>query len=402
MTLKSYKYRLYPTNDQKSKIDRTIGVCRFIYNLALETKIYAYKSHGKNLTSFDLCYQLPELKKAYPWIAEVDSQAVQASVKKLDKAFKAFFMDEGFPKFKSRKSANTFQSPHPRKKIDWNKSTLTILKIKDIPIELSRRFDGKMKTVTISRTPTGKYFASILVETDSAKVVPNQVKPETTIGLDVGIKSFVVASNGKIFEPNRKLKASLKRLQCLQRRASRKKKGSNNRKKANKCVAILHEKITNQRTDYIHKVTTGLIRDNQAETFVIEDLNVAGMLKNRKLSQAISDVGWVEFRRQMEYKCDWYGKNLIVINRFEPTSKTCSHCGEINQELTLADREWTCKCGAVLDRDYNAAINIKNAGLKQYSPEGIRVELVESRRLRRAKKQENNTNNTNYGKQDTI
>jgi len=209
------------------------------------------------------------------------------------------------------------------------------------------------------------------------------------VGIDLGIKSFVVTSDGRFYEPNRFLKNSLARLKCLQRRASRKKKGSNNRKKANLCVAILHEKITNQRADYIHKITTGLIRDNQAETFVIEDLNVVGMLKNRKLSQAISDVSFGEFFRQLAYKCEWYGKNLIQIGRFEPSSKTCSDCGAINDAITLADREWTCeKCGSAHDRDLNAAKNIKAMGLKQYSPEGIRVEPVEPRRLRRTKKQE--------------
>jgi putative transposase len=387
MILKAYKYRIYPNLVQGSLIDKTIGVCRFVYNLAVETKLYAYKSHGKNLTSFDLCYQLVDLKKECQWICEVDSQAVQASVKKIDKSFQNFFRGKGFPKFKSKRSSGSFQCPNGVRKINWDKSTLTIPKIKDIPIELSRSFEGKIKTVTISKTPTGKYFASILVETTYINKLPNLVSTETSIGVDVGIKDFVISSDGRKFEANRRLKNSLKRLKCLQRRASRRKRGSNNRKKANLYVSVLHEKITNQRTDYIHKVTTGLIRDNQTETIVIEDLNVAGMLKNRKLSQAISDVSFGEFYRQLAYKCEWYGVNLIKIGRFDPSSKRCSDCGEINQELTLADREWTCKCGSTHDRDFNAAKNIKWFGLNK-SPEGIRVEPVESRRLRRAKKQE--------------
>ncbi len=227
-----------------------------------------------------------------------------------------------------------------------------------------------------------------MAETEALRPTRKEVVNKTTIGLDVGIKSFVATSGGKIFEPNRKLKGSLKRLKCLQRRASRKKKGSNNRKKANLCVAILHEKITNQRTDYIHKVTTQLIRDNQTESFVIEDLNVAGMLKNRKLSQAIADVSFGEFFRQMKYKCDWYGKNLITIGRFEPSSKMCSDCGKINQELTLGDREWTCECGATHDRDLNAAINIRNIGLEKYSRRGTPGVPVESSAIVGAMKQE--------------
>lgn len=384
--LKGYKYRLYPNQDQANKIDTSINVCRFIYNLALETKIRAWQSAQKNLSAFDLCYQLPELKDAYPWISDVDSQAVQAAVKKMNAAFSGFYQGKGFPKFKSKKGKQSFQCPNGIRRINWENRTLTIPKIINIPIVLCRKFDGKIKTITISKTSTGKYFASILVETSSAVLEKVPVNPKTTIGIDVGIKSFAITSDGRSFEPNRFLKNSLQRLQCLQRRASRKKKGSSNRKRANLKVALLHEKITNQRVDYCHKVTTQLIRDNQAESFVIEDLAVANMLKNGKLAQAISDVSFGEFFRQIKYKCEWYGKNLIVVDRFAPSSKRCSKCGKINDELTLADREWTCECGAHHDRDLNAAKNIKYYGLN--TPVGSRVEPVESRRLRRAKKQE--------------
>lgn len=386
--LKVYKYRLYPTENQRLKIDQTIGVCRLVYNLALETKIRAWQSAQKSLSSIDLCYQLPQLKSAYPWIAGVDSQAVQASIKKLDKSFRNFFRGNGFPKFKSKKNGGSFQCPNNARRIDFEKSVLTIPKIKDIPMELSHQFEGKIKTVTISKTPTGKYFASILVDNGKDLPAKSIINPETTIGIDVGIKSFVIVSDGRSFEPNRYLKNSLKRLQCLQRRTSRKKKCSKNRKKANLCVAKLHEKIANQRVDYCHKITTGLIRDNQAETFVIENLAVVNMLKNRKLSQAISDVSFGEFSRQMKYKCNWYGKNLIVIDRFAPSSKRCSECGEINHELTLSDREWICTCGTHHDRDLNAAKNIKYFGLEKHSGAGSSGEPVESRLLRRAKKQE--------------
>ena len=265
---------------------------------------------------------------------------------------------------------------------------MTIPKIKGIPIVLCRKFEGKIKNVTISRTPTGKYFASILVQTNEVLPVKPVVSPDKTIGIDLGIKSFVVSSDGQTFEANRKLKNNLQRLKVLSRRVSRKKKGSNNRKKAVKCLAILHERITNQRTDYIHKTTSSLVKgDNQ--TFMIEDLNVAGMLKNRKLSQAIADVSFGEFARQMQYKCDWYGKNLIKIGMFEPSSKTCSECGIINETLALADREWVCaNCGSIHDRDFNAAKNIKQMGLNKQTPAGSREEPVEQRSKVRAKKQE--------------
>lgn len=370
-------------------IEKTLGICRLVYNLGLETKIRAWQSAQKRLSAIDLCYQLPELKEAYPWLKEVDSQAVQASIKKLDNAFDGFFKGKGFPKFKSKRGRQSFQCPNNTRLVDFEKGTITVPKIQNIKAAISRNFEGQIKTITVSRTPTGKYFASVLVDNKIQLPKKAIVNPEKTVGIDIGIKSFVVTSNGHFYEPNRYLKNSLSRLKCLQRRASRKKKGSKNRKKANLCVAILHEKIGNQRADYIHKITTGLIRDNQAETFVIEDLNVVGMLKNRKLSQAISDVSFGEFVRQMRYKCEWYGKNLIQIGRFEPSSKTCSACGHIKQDLILAHREWTCAaCGSTHDRDLNAAKNIKAMGLKQYSPEGIRVGPAEPRRLCRAEKQE--------------
>lgn len=387
--LKAYKYRIYPTDQQKVLIQKTFDVCRVVYNLALETKIYAYRSHGVNLSYFTLTTQLKDLKNSNIWMKEIDSQAINATLKNLDAAYKNFFRCGGYPKFKKRGSVHSFQCPHNIRRLDWSKNTLTIPKIKDIPIVLDRKFEGLIKTITIRKTSTGKYYASILV--DNKQSLPTKPEICNSIGVDVGIKSFAVTSDGRSFDSTRKLKENLLRLKVLQKRASRKKKGSNNRKKANLKVALLHEKITNQRNDYCHKVTTELVRDSQVDTFVIEDLNVAGMMKNRKLSQAIQDVSFGEFFRQMQYKCDWYGKNLIKIGRFEPSSKMCSDCGKINENLTLADREWTCECGSTHDRDLNAAKNIKRIGLEKYTGRGTTGELVESRRLRRAKKQELNS-----------
>lgn len=383
---KSYKYRLMPSEKQKEQMEQHFGCCRLVWNLALAAKKQAWESNRVNLSRYDLQEQLVDLKLANEWLYDANAQSLQSVLLNLDNSYKGFFRGGGFPRFKKKSGYQSFQCPQS---VSLRDATLNIPKIKYIPIVLSRKFEGKIKTVTISRTPTGKYFASILVETLEERIKQNPIASETTIGLDMGIKSFVVTSDGRYFEPNRKLKNNLSRLKCLQRRASRKKKGSNNRKKANKCVAILHEKITNQRTDYIHKVTTGLIRDNQTETFVIESLNVAGMLKNKRLSQAISDVGWGEFRRQMEYKCQWYGKNLITIGRFEPSSKTCSHCESVNDTLVLTDREWTCtQCGTLHDRDLNAAKNIRNMGLKKYTSRGTAGGPVELPSIEGAKKQE--------------
>src|ERR1700677_802265 len=364
--LRAYKYQLFPNKHQSEMIEKTLGVCRLLYNLGLETKIRAWQSAKKRLSAIDLCYQLPELKESYPWMNEGDSQGIQASIKKLDNAFEGFFKGKGFAKFKSKKGRQSFQCPNNSRRVDFDKGTVTVPKIPNIKAAISRTFEGQIKTITISRTTTGKYFASILVDNKKELPIKPSVDPATTLGIDLGIKSFVVTSDGQFFEPNRYFKNSLRRLQCLQQRASRKKKGSKNRKKANLCVAKVHEKIANQRADYIHKITTALCRDNQTDTLVIENLNVVGMLKNRKLSQAISDVSFGEFFRQMAYKCEWYGKNLIKIGRFEPSSKTCSVCGHINDDLTLADREWICEgCGAVHDRDLNAAKNINKMGLEK-------------------------------------
>lgn len=387
--LKSYKYRIYPNFAQKAKIDHTIEVCRLVYNLALEVKMRAWEV-GVKIHAFDLCRQLIDLKKAYLWIAEADSQALQAAVKRVDVSFKNFFTGSGYPRFKSKKSgAQSFQCPNETRRIDFKNKLLTIPKIVSIPIAISRTFEGKIKTITISRTPTGKYYASILVENDLSIPAKREIAPDKTVGLDVGLKSFVITSNGEVFKPNRYLKQSLSRLKILQRRASKKQKGGANRKRAALSVAKLHEKITNQRIDYIHKTTSKLISDSQADTFVVEELPIVNMLKNRKLSQSISDVSWGKFFEVLQYKCDWHGKNLIRIGRFDPSSKRCSVCGHIKESLTLLEREWTCsKCSAVHDRDLNAAQNIRWYGLEQNAGVGSPDEPVERRRLRRAKKQE--------------
>jgi putative transposase len=369
-------------------MDHHFGCCRMIWNLALQVKTTSWSSARRNVSRMDLQKQLVELKVAYPWLYDTNAQSLQSVLLHLEDAFNRFFSGNRYPKFKKKSGNQSFKCPQG---VKVEENILILPKIKRVRCEGIKPFEGTVRTVTISRTPTGKYFASILVENNIALPHKPTINPEKTIGIDVGIKSFVVTSDGRFYEPNRFLKNSLRRLQCLQRRASRKKKGSNNRKKANLCVAKLHEHITNQRVDYCHKVTTGLIRDNQAETFVIEDLAVVNMLKNRKLSQAMSDVSLGEFFRQMAYKCEWYGKNLIKIGRFQPSSKTCSACGHVKQDLTLADREWTCEsCCAANDRDLNAARNIKAFGLEEYSRRGTSGEPVE----RSAMKGRNETGKT--------
>lgn len=387
--LKQYTYRIYPTAKQTELINKHFGACRFLYNLALETKLYAYKSKGVNLSAFDLCKQMVELKKDLVWLKELDSQALQASIKKIDVAFKNFFQGKGYPKYKSKHEKQSFQSPHLAKRVDWNKSTLTIPKLKNVPIVLSRKFEGKIKTITISKTPTGKYFASILVETTNALPTPQAIEPNKTIGIDLGLKDFLITSEGIKIENPKYLKEGIERLKILQRRASKKQKGSANRKKANLRVAIQHEKITNRRIDFLQKLSTKLVCENQATTFCFESLAVKNLVKNHKLAQAINDVSWAKFTEMMKYKCSWYGKNFIQINRFEPSSKLCSNCGNKNETLVLSDRQWQCeKCNVTHDRDINAAINIKFMGLK--TGLGKPDVSVEQRTVVRAKKQKLN------------
>lgn len=288
---KAYKYRLYPTDFQRQQIDQTLNVCRLVYNMGLEIKITAWRSAGKNISAFDLSRQLPELREAFPFIASVPSNALQQKLNHLDLAFKSFFRGNGFPKFKSKRdSTKSFQCHNNIRRIDWIKSTLTITKIVNIPIVLSRRFEGNIKTVTISRQATNKYYASILVETDEPLPVPRT--KTNGIGIDMGLKSFATLSNGQKIDLPQILPLLGQRLAILQKRASNKKKGSKNRKKANLKVALLHEKITNIKSDFTHKLSTSIIGDNQTDTICIEDLAIANMVKNRNLAASISAASW--------------------------------------------------------------------------------------------------------------
>jgi len=384
--LKAYKYRIYPNKAQSAQIEQHFNACRLIWNLALTVKIRGWEANKTNVSRYDLQKQLVELKQEHLWLYDVNAQSMSCVLLHLDNAYKGFFMGNGFPSYKSKCGRQTFQCPQS---VSLKGDFIRLPKIGKVRIKLTREFEGKIKTVTVSKTPTGKYYASILVENTQEQVNKAAVAPETTIGIDLGIKDFAILSTGLKIEKPKHLHNNIKRLKCLQRRASRKKKGSNNRKKANKKLAIQHERIYNLRKDFLNKLSTKLICDNQAHTFCIENLNVKGMVKNHKLAQSISDAGWGEFIRQLKYKGDWYGKNVIEIGRFEPSSKTCNECGVVNETLTLSDREWACaSCLTVHDRDLNAAINIKNIGLKKHSGMGSPGEPAELRRIRRAKKQE--------------
>lgn len=395
--LRAYKYRLYPTDEQKVLFAKTFGCCRFVYNWGLNLKISAYKEKKETLSNVHITNLMrSELKSKNEWLKEVNSQSLQSALRNLDTAYSKFFKNPkavGFPKYKSRKNKQSFQCPQ-HCSVNFNSSTISIPKAKNIPAILHRKFAGKIKTVTISMNPSGRYFASVLVETNITELSVSEIREENTIGIDLGIKEHAVCSDGRIFDNPKNLSHSLELLQRRQRQLSRKQKGSANRDKARIKLARIQERISNQRKDHIHKVTSILTHDSQVYTICIEDLNVKGMQQNRKLARNISDASFGMFRSILEYKCRWYGINLISIDRFAPSSKTCSKCGYVYDGLTLSNRRWQCpQCGSIHDRDLNAACNIKNFGLKALPVERGEVKpvdcpIVDERRLRPKKQRQ--------------
>ena len=308
----------------------------------------------------------------HEWLKEVNAQSLQGATLNLDNAFTKFFREKkGFPKFKSRKNpVQAFNVPQ-NYKIDFENNRIFLPKIGNVKTILHRNMEeGGLKTATVSRTPTGKFYISILV--DDGLEFPKKAKfsVNDTVGVDVGIKDFAIVSDGTKHDNPRYLKNSMKRLQVLSKRLSRKQKGSSNRNKARLQIAKPHEKISNQRHDFQHKVSTKLVSENQA--IAVETLNVNGMLKNHCLAQHIADASWSSFVEKLEYKTQWYGKTILRIGQFEPSTKICNVCGYYNGSLTLADRQWECSdCNTTHDRDINAAINIKKFALQEQNMIGI-------------------------------
>jgi putative transposase len=369
--LQAYKYRMYPSQEQVPLLMQHIHACRFVYNNSLEQKIRAYEQEGRKLSCFDLNNRLPVLKEEHPWLTEVNSQSLQSANKNLDNAFTRFFREKkGFPRFKSRKNpVQSFQVPQ-HYRVDFDREKIRFPKIGEIRTTFHRFFTGKMKTATVSVTTTGKWFVSILVDDGAPEPAPAPFTSETTLGIDVGLTDFATFSTGEKIENPRYLKNSLQRLKVLQQRVSRKKKGSKNRKKAIQRLARCHEKVTNQRNDFLHILSFRVVSENQA--IAVESLNVAGMQKNHKLAQSISDVSWSTFFTMLEYKCKKYGKTLLKIGRFDPSSKICSKCGYLKRDLSLSEREWICPdCDTHHDRDINAAINIKKFALQEQNLVGV-------------------------------
>ena len=360
---KAYKFRLYPADEQKRELARHFGQVRFVYNYFLRQRIDYYLAHKgeekQGLNYHDTATMLTALKKQseFEWLNESNSQVLQQALRHLDVAYTNFFKGGGFPQFHKKGNRQSITIPQ-NFTVDEKAGTITVPKMKPIKCVFHRALSGALRHLTISMEPSGKYFVSVLC------AIEIDIPVKTTggeIGIDLGLKTFIVTSDGQTIDKPAHLRGSERKLKNLNRSLSRKTRGGKNRDKARIKLAKLYEKIHNQRTDFLHKTSRKLIDENQV--IYAESLNVKGMLKNHGLAKSVSDAGWGEFVRQTQYKAQWSGTFFAQIDRFFPSSKRCNACGWINESLTLKDREWTCHdCGQVVERDLNAAQNILQFG----------------------------------------
>ena len=369
---KSYKFRINPTKEQIVLISKHFGATRFVFNRYLNSRKETYIEEKKSLNYYDNANDLTVLKKdeQFVWLKEINSQSLQSSLRNLDTAYNKFFRKQTkFPRFKSKFDRQSFTIPQS---VYIEDGKLQIPKFKKgIDINIHREIEGKLLFATISKSTTGKYYVSITCEVE---YIPFE-KTNSKVGIDTGIKDLAILSDGKVYKNIKTLKTNLKKLKYNQRQLSKKVKGSNSRLKQKSKLATVHEKVTNIRKDYLHKVSTEIIKNH--DVICIEDLAVKNMMKNHKLAQAFSDVSLGAFYTMLEYKANWNEKTIVKIDRFFPSSKACNVCNYINQDLTLKDREWTCKsCNTVHDRDFNASINIKKQGLKILSGSGIESDIL--------------------------
>lgn len=350
---KAFKYRIYPNQTEQSTLAIQFGHARFVYNMALAQRKVYYEEHGQGLNYNDTAYMLTIIKPFIPWLNIADSQVLQQSLKDLDRAYKNFFEGRAeYPKFKNKYHAQSIRYPQ---RFKVNGSRIYLPKVGYVRAIFHRPIEGKMKNCTVSKTKSGKYFVSIQCEVE----ILDPVQKPGRVGIDLGLKDFVTLSTGEKVKPPKHLRKSERRLRIRQRRLSRKQKGSNNRAKARLRVAIQHERVANKRKDFHHKLSHDLV--SRFGFIAFENLNVAGMIKNHHLAKSISDAGWSQFVGFCEYKQGWAGGQIEKRDRFFPSSKLCSACGQINHLLKLSDREWMCLgCGVVHDRDENAALNILN------------------------------------------
>lgn len=369
---RAYKYKIKPTLTQQRKLNQFFGCARFIYNWGLDRKINSYKTENKNLTYIQLAKELTSLKKTeeHLWLNDCVNECLQQSLRNLDNAYTNFFKaKKGFPKFKSKKKSKDVCKFINNVYFDFEKFKVKIPKIGWVKLCKNKSFDlstCKLGTLTVYKDKCGEYWITILVEDNNPCPSKTKIDRNTAVGIDLGIKDYTILSDGTKYDNPKFLEKGQIRLKRLQKHFSKTQKDSNRHERLRLKINKLHRKIKNRREHFLHDLSSLLV--NNFDTICLENLNVQGMLKNHKLANSIQSCAWSEFVRQLAYKCEWNGKNLIFIGRFEPSTKTCSCCGFMNKDITLDVREWTCpKCGTHHDRDINAAINIRDFGLHPQS-----------------------------------
>ena len=372
--LRAVKIRLYPNATQATQLNKLLGCYRVVYNQCLARKIQEYNDNGssENLTTLShFFHHTLLLDDSFYWLREQNTKVLKQAIQDMLSAYKNFFnLHTGFPKFKSKKDSKQscrFELGAISKRNDYSTYTLSLANIKNVKFRCNKKYatylqkhKDNIRQATLSRLPSGEYYLSILVDGELTHKVKDT---DTSVGIDLGVKDFATTSDGEVFENLHFKKSETSKIKKLQKQLSNKQKGSNNRVKARIKLDRAYKKINDKKQYYLHKVSNALIDDNQV--ICMEDLNVKGMLRNHCLAEAIQEMNFGEFRRMLEYKAKWHGRKLVFVNRFYPSSKTCHSCGYVNKELTLKDRQWVCpECGEVVDRDYNAALNILDEGLR--------------------------------------
>ena len=366
---KALKYRIYPNKTQQALLQATFGCCRFVYNKTLDIRKTAYETDKTKLSKFDLIKKIPQLKEEYPWLRDVPHVCLPQAVDNMDRAYQNFFKSgKGYPKFKTKhRSRQSCKFMVPKCAVLQDISRLKLSKLGLVKYKKDREFSGLLRHIVVTQESDGKYYASCLVEMGVEAPEPQPVDASTAVGVDLGLKDVIVTSDGHKI-PNPRFYATIdRRIARLQKHESRKQKGSKRRARIRLKINKLYVKKRNLIKNYIYHIAKTLLRESQ--TLVMENLNIVGMVKNHKLAKSIQNICWGELRRVLEYKSKWLGHNLIFIDRWAPSTKTCSHCGFHNSTLTLSDRSWVCPgCGTHHDRDVNAAINIKRMGLETLLP----------------------------------